>query len=202
MTKTNIKTLAIAESHGKFDIWLDVIGTDLDIGEAIMAYYDGTWRWAPKSDRLSDQLVIINIVPLPETEPDPEDCTEVDYDGHTYRLPALWEETVDACQEVVKKGRWLLPFMCGTESIDREDFEKLEGVGLVPGHSDVEIVDLENVGSYALDGWNGEYADKAYRVDDDGYAIDPDVTYKLTPVSIEVDRDEWQTIGYKVEEMG
>ena len=101
-----MKTLAIAQRTTGVDIWEDVFGTDLSLGEAIMAYYDDVWSRMEESDRRRSQMVSINIVPLPDENP--EDGVKFEYKGTTYTLPDLWEETVEDYSTVVLKGKWEL----------------------------------------------------------------------------------------------
>jgi hypothetical protein len=190
-----MKTLAIAQRTTGMDIWEDVFGTDISLGEAIMEYYDNVWSRMEESDRRRSQMVSINIVPVPDE--DPEDGVKFEYKGTTYTLPDLWEETVEDYSTVVLKGKWLLPFYFRTEELDRDDFERGEACGSLENHSDVEIIETK-FGRYAMYGWNGEYADQCWKLDEHGNPIG-DTEYTITPVSVEVDEDLFETVGYKIE---
>ena len=191
-----MKTLAIAQRTTGMDIWEDVFGTDLSLGEAIMEYYDNVWSRIEESDRRRSQMVSINIVPVPDEEP--EDGVKFDYEGTTYTLPDLWEETVEDYSTVVLKGKWQLPFYCRTDELGRGEFERGEACGFLENHSDVEIIETES-GRYAMYGWNGINADKSWKLDEYDHPLD-DTEYTITPVSLEVDEDLFETVGYKIEE--
>lgn len=191
-----MKTLAIAQRTTGMDIREDVSGTDLSLGKASVEYHDNVWSLMKESDKRRSKRVRISIVPVPDEEPG--DGVKLVYKDKTYTLPDLWEETVEDYCTVVLRGKWYLPFYCRTDKVDREDFERGEACGPLENHSDVEIIETES-GRYAMYGWNGEYADQCWKLDEHGNSIG-DTEYTITPVGVEVDEDLFETVGYKIKE--
>lgn len=69
-------------------------------------------------------------------------------------------------------------------------------VGTLWNNSDIEIWEIDGR-MFALYGWNGEdYCDSWEVSDKDGFdAIDPDTTYRIRPITEEIDEDEWEIVG-------
>ena len=100
-----MKTIAISTECPRKggDVWQDVVGIDISLHEAVRRYARD-WSRLDKQDQKGTKLAYISIVPVPDVEPDPDDCCEFVYYNDTFRLPPFWEETTVRVQDVVKDG--------------------------------------------------------------------------------------------------
>ena len=101
-----MKTIAISTEFPRkgMDVWQNVVGIDISLDEAVKRYVRD-WSREEKQDQKNTKLAYVSIVPVPDAEPDPDDCCEFVYYNDSFKLPTLWEETALDTRDVVKDGK-------------------------------------------------------------------------------------------------
>lgn len=82
----------------------------------------------------------------------------------------------------------------------------IKELGNMKGHSDVEIIELEELGRVSLSGWNGEEYCRCWKCNEDGYEKEKGSTSfclkpKYEPDSIDEETGEvlsWNRIGFEL----
>ena len=83
----------------------------------------------------------------------------------------------------------------------------IKELGNMKGHSDVEIIELEELGRVSLSGWNGEEYCRCWKCNEDGYEKEKGSTSfclkpKYEPDSIDDETGEvlnWNRTGFELE---